>query len=473
MRHEFKVLSSSIIENRPVVIGTGPSGAMAVFTLCAMGKRPIVIDSHLPMVRNVEEELKLNSMNLKSYFGSFEAYYQNTNSGLNYANELIVRQNFTFGGFSRVWGGTLDFFHDINDWPLVLRPKQQDFDLVRECFHQLKLRNCNERYSFEYKLKNGKIASFKKYESCDSLLAIAQTGKNSCEENRLCLTGCPNDAIWFAGNVINELIKSDMIDYYPGYFLKKFESSDSGSTLHFLDPTGQTFETSPTKCFLGLGPVGTANLLIRSGVKDQIRIPDNHTIFTGALRLKKDLQPSGNTLSKWWMRKKICPEVAIQMYEPDDRNIQRLTSQFPFFEKFPKLGKFITSRIHPMIIYMDSSISNSLIMSRRDNDIFLCAEKRKKNNFYTRVELFKLMLELSRIGRFFPFFIAKLSEPGSGFHSGAFLKLGEEVDSLGQIAKSIHIVDSSVLPNLRPGSITPTIMLNCARIVRTSYEESS
>jgi hypothetical protein len=59
------------------------------------------------------------------------------------------------------------------------------------------------------------------------------------------------------------------------------------------------------------------------------------------------------------MRKKIYPEVAIQIYEPDDRNIQRLISQFPFFEKFPKVGKFITSRIHPMIIYIDSSISNS------------------------------------------------------------------------------------------------------------------
>jgi len=473
LKHEFKVLTSSTIENRPVVIGSGPSGAMAAFALCAMGQRPIIIDSELLIPRNDDEESKLNSMSLKSYFGSFATYYQNPNSDLSYASDLIVRQNFTVGGFSRVWGGTLDFFHDINEWPSELRPNQQDFDLVRQCLDELKLENCNERYSPQFKIESGKVTSLKKYEACDSLLAVARTGRNSCENNRLCLTGCPNDSIWFAGNVINKLIESDMIDYYPGYFLNTIESSGSGSILHFVDPSGQSFETSPDKCFLGLGPIGTASLLIRSGVKDEIIIPDNHTVFTGAIKLKKNPPPSGNTLSKWWMRKTVFPEVAIQVYEPDYRNIQRLISLFPIFEKFPKVAKFITSRIHPMIIYFDSSISNSMIMSRKNNGLFLHGENRKRNNFYARIELLKLMFELARIGRFFPFFIGKLSKPGAGYHSGAFLKLGVEVDSLGQIAKSIHVVDSSVLPNLRPGSITPTIMLNCARIVRTCYEESS
>ncbi len=473
MREEFKVLTSSTIENRPVVIGSGPSGAMAAFTLCAMGQRPIVIDSELFMPRSDEEELKLNSMkSLKSYFGSFATYYQNLNSDLSYASDLSVRHNFTFGGFSRVWGGTLDFFHDMNEWQLELRPSQQDFDLVRQCLGEPNLENYNKRYTSEFKLESGKIISFKEYEACDSLLAVTRTGKNSCENNRLCLTGCPNDSIWFAGNVIDKLIKSDMVDYYPGYFLNTIESSGSGSILHFIDPSGQSFETSPDKCFLGLGPIGTASLLIRSGFKDEIIIPDNHTIFTGAIKMKK-LIPSGNTLSKWWMRKRTFPQVAIQIYEPDDRNIQRLISLYPFFKKFPKVAKFITSRIHPMIIYIDSSISNSMVMSRKDNGLFLHGQNQKRNNFYARIELLKLMFELARIRRLFPFFIGKLSKPGAGYHSGAFLKLGEDVDSLGQIAKSVHIVDSSVLPNLRPGSITPTIMLNCARIVRTCYEKST
>ena len=470
MNHKFRVLDVDIIGDRPVVVGTGPSGTMAAFALNALGQKPILIDSESYLDLEPDVEANFKSMNLKSYFGSYGTYYQHPSSNINYESDLIIRQNFTFGGFSRVWGGTLDFYHDVLDWPTELKPIEEDFEMVRKCLGLDFFANPNKRYKSEFRVQNERKFLLKEYEMCDSLLAISTHGKNACQERMSCITGCPNDSIWFAGNVINELIRINQLDYFPGYFLSKIEvSSEGSSTLVFVDVNGATFRATPNRSFLGLGPVGTANLMINSGLADSIAIPDNHTIFTGSIKLKKSSPPSGHSLSKWWLRKKSFPEVAVQLYEPNERNAERLVSLYPALANYPKIVTAIINRIYPMLIYMDSSISNSILVTRKDNEIWLKGENNWRKNLYVRKELFKLMFQLGKAGRFFPFFAGKLSRPGSGYHTGAFLKLGKEVNCLGQIAKSVHIIDSSVLPSLKPGSITPTIMLNCARIIRSCY----
>jgi choline dehydrogenase-like flavoprotein len=73
-------------------------------------------------------------------------------------------------------------------------------------------------------------------------------------------------------------------------------------------------------------------------------------------------------------------------------------------------------------------------------------------------------------GVFIPPIGSDFSAPGTGYHFGATLPMGTASDYLGRIQdwKNIHIVDSSVLPFLEVGSITPTVMANAHRIARLS-----
>jgi hypothetical protein len=119
---------------------------------------------------------------------------------------------------------------------------------------------------------------------------------------------------------------------------------------------------------------------------------------------------------------------------------------------------------------MDGSISDPIILRVCGAEIFVSGKRALRNILKSYNQLIKLALELIRF-KLLLFIPLNLGKPGDGFHSGAFLQAGEDVDSLGRIAANVHIIDSSVLQELYPGSITPTIMLNSARIVRSTYSE--
>lgn len=53
-----------------------------------------------------------------------------------------------------------------------------------------------------------------------------------------------------------------------------------------------------------------------------------------------------------------------------------------------------------------------------------------------------------------------------------FLKFGQDVNEFGELYdfKGIHFVDSSTLPDIYPGSITPTVMLNAIRMARITLK---
>jgi hypothetical protein len=138
----------------------------------------------------------------------------------------------------------------------------------------------------------------------------------------------------------------------------------------------------------------------------------------------------------------------------------------------PLLAK-VSLRIHPFVSYLDSDLSASLLIKASGSKIEIVAENAKQTYKLHKGAVSKLGQRIKGMGLFIPTLLFKLPPPGSGFHIGSSLPHGQKTDFLGRLPgfQRIHIADSSVLPSLEVGSITPTVMANAFRIARTALQQ--
>lgn len=470
--------------NNPVIVGSGPSAAIIAEFLVSKGLVPTIFDAHSNESIDEESIEHLKSFELKTHLGSFDSYHQSSQSNLKYEKNLSARQSFKFGGFSRVWGATLAFYPNIDSWPQTSRPKIEDYVFTKNFlgWEDLDPKNLTIESPLSYPQNYiNRINSFSKnYFAEKSCLAITSVGPNKCINLNVCLTGCPTDAIWFAGNSLNQLIRDKKVNYIPESFLhsirseKKTVGGESRTILSFQSSSSEFFEVVSTHAYLGLGPIGTAAMLIRSNLFETISILDSHTVYAGAFSLQKNkLEVTKNNLSKWWVKKINYPKMAMQIYSPDIRFADRLANLMPKIVPFRKLlARYLSLYLHPILIYLDTSVSGTIVLESNNSEISVKGNLPKSQKKAIKKALRNLKFQFIRVGLFIPIFAIKIGNSGSGYHSGSFLKVGREINEFGELHnfKGLHFVDSSTLPSIETGSITPTIMLNAVRIARITVE---
>jgi hypothetical protein len=482
-------LKSEFSSKNPVIVGSGPSAAIVAEFLVSKGITPTIFDAHSDGSLDEDDRKKLQIYEMKSHLGSLDSYYQSKHSNLNYEEHLTVRQSFKFGGFSRVWGSTLAFFPNIGQWPKIIQPEPEDYLFTKNFLDWNSSSYYDPTVEFDTTYPQNYIDKINSlsgnYFAQKSVLGISSKGANKCVNLNVCLTGCPVDSIWFAGNPLNKLILQGKVKYIPDSFLhsikraavQEMESGAEGAgnrnILLFRDPKGEFFEIKASQVFLGLGPIGTAALLIRSQLFENVKVRDTHTVYAGVFSPQKKNFESNNNLSKWWVKKTSHPVASMQIYSPDVRFADRLMRQIPKIFPFRKIfARFLSRHLHPMLIYFDMSISGTIELQSFNSEITVKGILSKESKKQIRQSLRQLMFEFLRIGLYLPIFVIKTGVPGSGFHSGAFLKFDQDVNEFGELYdfKGIHFVDSSTLPDIYPGSITPTVMLNAVRIARITLK---
>jgi ferredoxin len=451
-------------EGRPLIVGSGPSGLTAAVILIELGYRPVMVDAHQNWNKDSNLDRTLSQMFAKGHLNDYSTYYQSEFSNTLYDRGILARQSFSFGGFSRVWGGTVDFSDEISSWQPELIPNEADYQVVGSILG-VDVSSSHHTYSDFHQITHDRRLNLKRFLSKESLIAIEQSGPKACINLGLCIKGCPVDSIWFAGNKVNELIERRELDYLGEIFLNKLEEGNQKPILEFKSRKFGDFKLSPRKAYLGLGPIGTASVLIRSDFEKEYLIKDSRTVFTASISLTKMKESNGHTLSKFWLKSREKGKLTAQIYDPSLQNKARLLLKYPILRFLNFALEGILLRLQPAVIYHSSSNSDSIVVKKMRDSIIVKGNARKKAKFKAYWEMSKLALELISDKRLLLIF-GGFGKPGTGFHSGSFLECGNQVDHLGAILKDIHIIDSSVLPELPVGSITPTIMVNAARIVR-------
>jgi hypothetical protein len=462
----------------PVIVGSGPSAAIVAEFLVSRGLFPTIFDAHSNRNINKIEAEDLKNLGFKSHLKSFNSYYQSPCSNIHYGKNFMARQSFKFGGFSRVWGGTLSFFSDINLWPQEIRPNSQDYAFTKHFLGWDNLNQLDHSGNLEFDYPQNYISKMnnrsKNLSAQTSRLAIAHQGFNKCINLNDCLNGCSVDSIWFAGNSLKKLIDTQKVDYRPDSFLHSIRQVGNKTLLLFQNEKLEYFEVESIQAYIGLGPIGTAALMIRSNVFSEINIKDSHTVFALAFSLGKKNYPKTTNLSKWWVTKNKGLKISAQIYSPDFKFAQVAALKMPKIIPFRNMvARLLVPYMHPMLIYFDASISGSIKVEENRSEIIVNGILPKKSKNLIRKSINSLFFDFAKIGLYIPTFVIKIGSAGTGFHSGSFLKYGQHINESAEISNfpGIHFIDSSTLPSIEPGSITPTIMLNAVRIARTTLEK--
>lgn len=431
---------------RIAVVGSGPS---ALATVCQLLESNLRFKIKLLDIGNVLESEE--PIGFKSYFGSTNMYDRNINKLTHVGIKPVVWPSSGIGGFSRIWGAAIG----MNPTTNFQRSIKISGPGWESKFATLSAKKLLKKY---HRTKRHE------WELLDHNLAVDPEKCVMCGD---CLTGCPTDAIWYAGN---EWMNIKGIEVQTNFRVTSIKPVNNAVEVY--SGTGENLIADWV--FLAAGAIASSQILMRSGlIPKTIEIKDTKTIFFPALRFPiKEDEPSFS-LSQLSARftNKFGDKFYLQLY-PDSRKIsESLSIHKPKIGKIVKrLWKAVSPWIITGVIYIDQTKSPSLQLTMKDNNSFELRQlPTKKRDKFLRAQNFSksLFKEFAIIPLFM---LGKKAQPGESYHFGSI----SEIVDLNEKTKDvrINVVDSSALKHLSPGPITNEVMDNAKLIVKQFLESN-
>lgn len=431
------------------IIGSGPSSLATVRTL---SKSKIKMNIKVLDIENLNRES--NPAGLKTYFGSTSIYDQEE-SKIHHSNmKPVVWPSSGRGGFSRIWGAVFSAENE-EIFQSSLKFGIQESDSLFATKSAIKLRRrYQEAKSPKWDLLDHRVA-------VDSKLCI-QCGN--------CLTGCPTDAIWFAGN---EWSKFSNVEFVPNFRVQEIEITDDKAIIKEKSGAKITADW----VFLAAGPIASIQILMRSNlIPNSAELNDTNAVFFPAFRFPVKENQNSFSLSQLSaiLTQQKTTTGYIQFY-PDSRQLLN-----PIARHNPILGKIVSKvwfALAPFmmsgILYLNNEHSEGLTLTMLTKDSFEVRKNGNGRSLQSFLKRNKISNSLYKDFGLIPLFLlAKKGEPGESYHFGAAKEVLEFNERFERIP--IRVVDGSALPSLEPGPITDKIMKNAElitnRLLESMYE---
>ena len=435
-------------------IGSGPSSLAAITEYLSKFPTHSISVIDIGAIQSSKVTSTISPKGLKRYFDSDHAFDLNRHVSLTHKEmKPVVWPSSSLGGFSRVWGAALD----------------EDPDQTFQDFLTLDPKNISNEFFTLGALKilakiGRKLTRFTKLGN-ELLVHRLAINQDLCVKCGNCITGCPQDAIWFSGNIVKNLKN---INYIQGQVTRLHLVDDEvGVSILGLNEI-KYFD----RVFLGAGPIGTSAIILRSDFgQDKVAFKDSQTFFIPGFRLPIRKNSNSFTLSQIAIRNRVNSKIGwhAQLY-PDTSNFKSRARELAPFGRFgrglisitwPYISKFTCVAI----AYLPSENSGSLETELLKNgDLQLRAYSA---NSKICKENLKSIIKTLRVGGIYTSrYIVKYGEPGEGYHFGSgnykFVEgsIGELIDG------RIWIIDSSALKNINDGPITNQIVKNSKKIIR-------
>jgi len=420
-----------------VVVGSGPSALATVRELYAT-QREINITVLDP--GNIAEPSL--SMGLKSYFGSLHMYDQ---QDLNHEEmRPVTWPSASKGGFTRIWGAVIgvnpepEFLESIN----FSDGKNREFTTLSR---QRILKSYQARSDTKWKLEEHIVA----------------VNPKLCIMCGNCLTGCPTNAIWFAGDYWQEFSNLK--------FVGNFKVSHMEKILNKVKIYSEQHKSIDADLvFIAAGPISSAKILMRSKlITTAVSFSDTQALFFPALRLPVNEEAKSFALSQISARLNWPTGGMnyLQLY-PDSRNlINSIQMHKPLFGKLISgLWRAISPFVVTGIWYRDSKFSPVLKLKMTIDGEFILSKNLDNERRAPRFLSFKISRRIFSEFRILPIFsLGKIAEAGESYHFGASAEIANfNKESL---STNIKVVDASAMSEIIPGPITNSVMKQAKWIV--------
>jgi len=491
-----------------IVLGSGPSSYAALQILKDKQQSTLILDignkhenTNLTLMKSesVKELSKLRKTKYleilykqskskiifspKPNFGSFYSYLDFKKLGIvkDKISKLVLPISGGYGGFSSVWGATFErYSKDVIDaWKNELKINlipyysklESDIPWINNSILHPDFVSCVAS-KIPKKLEN-------QIEINDIKIAINESDSHTkCIMCNLCLRGCPKDSIFNTSIYFESLWENKNFKYRSGALVKKVGYLDSIVFVEFLDLTDNKLKkVSCRHLFIGTGPISTSNIILNSFDDiEKVEIKDSATSYmVGFSRKKLPKNDYHNSLAKFVINFKHGNEITtssqVYNFTPGVFNNIYTKLLIPKLLQI-RLDHLFQNRLVLIINYLDSRISNSINILKNSNNQSAKLIKSNSQKLIFRSLGMRLneLLKSNGIHGVKLFHLVK--ETGYGVHFGSSFSPTGSIPTrtdkdLGTLKQSnfIHIIDSSVLPAIKPGSITLTTMANAMRIV--------
>jgi hypothetical protein len=509
------------VDNEPyfVVIGTGPSAFASLLRLSKTGKKIVILDigSKLETQQQIKKmnlifdeskphnlyndewaDLLLSNQRKKDYF-SPKKIFSSSYPYSNFMSLKIINKNKPslelpiscgYGGFSSVWGATFNRYPNsvLKKWKKELNVDlESEYDEIEKKVTHLNNTHRHKDFASLFSTENEDLSKHKfTFDFQDSIVAInASSSENKCKNCNFCLFGCPYNSIFNSGHEISKLIKDNKnIELKLGALVKQIIPNEKNVQINFFNFSTGTIEKIYTKhVFIGAGAISTSIIVLNSFKEIKtIEIQDSAMMYSASI-LKKSIKKLkfDNSLTKI--------SLSLKLYSQNDTYAQIYNYSAGIFEPIlnsvklsKKLKKFIDNifcnKIILVISYLDSKVSNSIILTKLNDDVIESSVKyNQQQKKILKIHLKSIKKIFSARGFLSSSHIKMYKKTGFGVHIGANfspyrLDLNKTDSKFGTLSSSkfIHIIDSSVLPEIKSGPITLTIMANSLRITNNVCE---
>ena len=430
----------------------------------------------------------------KSTYGSKFAYapdpdVQKTNTGL--------ERSWAMGGFSNVWGAavlpyTVEQVHswgvDIDEWQHAQNALIELLRISNASDHwarhfpvlgsQVRCGDLDPEPSpiiqkFLEKFKASALSRSNRIRVGRALLAWRKDATR-CTGCRLCLAGCPYDLFYNAANSVRELQRNGL--FYRVVKVMRVSRIENRFRLDCVNEDEDEW-VDARRVFTGAGPLGTAELLLRSNfIKGgSIELKDSRYFLFPVLRVGGRL-PAASTIA--------AASVFVEMYgatPAGDVHLQVYDACGPTFDylltnrakKMPGgsiLMDLVRGRLLLIQGLLHSQMSGTIEVTHTSGGLRVRGHEAARSLWPIARAFLTFLRTFAPLG-FVPLPVIEFAPLGLGQHVGAAFPMKAnpgplETDLYGQWpdAPGLYIIDASSLPDIPPHTITLSIMTNAYRI---------
>jgi hypothetical protein len=496
-----------------VVIGTGLSSYSTVLGLLDNGVKPLVIDIGIDSNSDLSR-LQDASSAIFAKKGLFDSHHMYKYPIRALGIELVENSETNFhlsgaiGGLSTVWGAGLQPLDLLENYKIPIKFREKFIEAQNELINKIPVSYIEDDIQKVYpwpKRSNGHTPFISKefskilnrYRNSPRIkkdlvigrprLAVRNDKSElACIKCGKCLTGCEVGSILNSGQEFKKLILSNSIEYVKGTVFELRNLSDKRIEVNFYDDDGKPKKIEADFLFLGLGPIATPILLIKSKmINRSIKVLDSQVFYIFIFKKliirfqekfslaqliltnkKPDIGFSENKVSLF--------NLSLFEYSSDwdYRLNEKLVEWGLNIEILKRVLKKILRSIISGIGFIESDKSGYILVERDSNDkITVKGIQNPEIKRHIKGVLKYLSKNFLKIGLItLPINLNRFPIVGAGWHMGSGLPMGgcEELDWSGKLHgnSNIYVVDSTSLPSINPGSHTFSAMVNAYRIAK-------